>query len=332
MGDTTSNEGSSIQEFTELFGAVEAEIAQVVHGQQEAIRGLLIALFGGGHVLLEGAPGLGKTLLARTIARVLGCRFRRIQFTPDLMPADVTGGNIFNQKESRFEFVAGPVFTEVLLADEINRSPARTQAALLEAMADRQVTVDGISRALNRPFFTVATQNPVESEGTWALPEAQLDRFLMKILLFAPSREVEIGILESHLQGFDVTELEQVQIKQMLTAEELVQWQKRLRKIRASKPILSYTCDIVSRTREHRSIYLGASPRASISLLLSAQVLAAAEGRDFVVPDDIKELAPSVLRHRLILQPEAELEGGTVEDIIRELLHQTPIPAGADRK
>lgn len=306
---------------------MEAEIAKVVHGQPETIEGLLVALFCGGHVLLEGAPGLGKTLLARTVARVLGCHFRRIQFTPDLMPSDVTGGNIFNQKESRFEFVAGPVFTEVLLADEINRSPARTQAALLEAMADRQVTIDGISRPLARPFFTVATQNPVESEGTWALPEAQLDRFLLKLLMTPPPREVEVGILENYLQGFDAADLENTPIEQVMQAGELVGWQHRLRQIRASRPVLNYAVDLVARSREHKAIYLGASPRASIGLLLGAQVLAASEGRDFVIPDDIKSLAPGVLRHRLVLVPEAEMEGNTVEEVIRELLHQTPVPA-----
>lgn len=310
---------------------MEAEIGRVVHGQKDAIRGLLVALFCGGHVLLEGAPGLGKTLIARSVARVLGCRFRRIQFTPDLMPADVTGGNIFNQKESRFEFVPGPVFTEVLLADEINRSPARTQAALLEAMADRQVTVDGISRRLERPFFTVATQNPVESEGTWALPEAQLDRFLMKLLVHPPPREVEVEILENHLRGFDVTDLEQAGLETVIHGAELVQWQHTLRTVRAGRPVLNYAVDLVARSREHKAIYLGASPRASIGLLLGAQVVAAAEGRDFVVPDDIKELAPAVLRHRLVLVPEAEMEGNTVEEVIRDLLQATPVPAGAGR-
>lgn len=247
------------------------------------------------------------------------------------MPADVTGGNIFNQKESRFEFVPGPVFTEVLLADEVNRSPARTQAALLEAMADRQVTVDGISRRLERPFFTVATQNPVESEGTWALPEAQLDRFLMKLLVQPPPREVEVEILENHLRGFDVTDLEQAGLETVIHGAELVQWQHTLRTVRAGRPILNYAVDLVARSREHKAIYLGASPRASIGLLLGAQVVAAAEGRDFVVPDDIKELAPAVLRHRLVLVPEAEMEGNTVEEVIRDLLQATPVPAGAGR-
>ncbi len=310
---------------------MESEIGRVVHGQSDAIRHVLLALFCGGHVLLEGAPGMGKTLLARSLARVLGCRFRRIQFTPDLMPADVTGGNIFNQKESRFDFMPGPVFTEVLLADEINRSPARTQAALLEAMADRQVTIDGTSRTLNRPFFTIATQNPVESEGTWALPEAQLDRFMIKVQMSAPPRAVEMEILESHLRGFDSADLQAADIAPQMEAAEIVAWQKALRGVRASKPVLAYTCDLVARSREHRAIYLGASPRASIGLLLAAQALAAAEGRDFILPDDIKELAPPVLRHRLVLQPEAEMEGSTVEEVIRDLILQTPIPAGADR-
>jgi MoxR-like ATPase len=306
---------------------VEAEISKVVHGQPDVVRGLLVALFCGGHVLLEGAPGLGKTLLARTLARVLGCRFRRIQFTPDLMPADVTGGNIFNQQENRFEFVPGPVFTEVLLADEINRSPARTQAALLEAMADRQVTTDGTTRPLSRPFFTVATQNPIESEGTWPLPEAQLDRFLLKVLIKPPPREVEIAILESHLSGFDAAELHEVELEEVMHAPEIHSWQKALRMVRATRPILNYTCDLVGRSRAHRAIYLGASPRASIGLILAAQVLAASEGRDFVVPDDIKELAGPVLRHRLVLVPEAEMEGATVEEVVRDLIQSTPVPA-----
>jgi MoxR-like ATPase len=243
------------------------------------------------------------------------------------MPADVTGGNIFNQQENRFEFVPGPVFTEVLLADEINRSPARTQAALLEAMADRQVTTDGTTRPLSRPFFTVATQNPIESEGTWPLPEAQLDRFLLKVLIKPPPREVEIAILESHLSGFDAAELHEVELEEVMHAPEIHSWQKALRMVRATRPILNYTCDLVGRSRAHRAIYLGASPRASIGLILAAQVLAASEGRDFVVPDDIKELAGPVLRHRLVLVPEAEMEGATVEEVVRDLIQSTPVPA-----
>ena len=268
-----------------------------------------------------------STLLARSLAQVLGCDFRRIQFTPDLMPADVTGGNVFNQRDHRFEFVAGPVFTEILLADEINRAPARTQAALLEAMVDRQVTVDGVTRRLNRPFFTIATQNPVESEGTWPLPEAQLDRFLFKVLVPSPERQAEIKILESHLAGFDAAELEKQGLKAAIDAAELVATQDALRGVRVTRPVLEYITEVVGRTRGHASVYLGASPRASISLLLAGQVLAAAEGRSFVVPDDIKELAPAVLRHRLVLHPEAEIDGASVDDVVNEIVRETPVPA-----
>ncbi len=298
-----------------------------MHGQAGPARLVLVALFAGGHVLLEGAPGLGKTLLARTLAQALGCRFRRIQFTPDLMPADVTGGNVFDQKERRFDFVAGPVFTEVLLADEINRAPARTQAALLEAMADRQVTVDGVTRRLARPFFTIATQNPVESEGTWPLPEAQLDRFLFKVLVPTPSRAAELAILESHLGGFDAADLDRQDIVPIVSADELVRTQDALRAVRVTRPVLEYIADLVGRSRTHRAVYLGASPRASIALLLASQVVAAAEGRAFVVPDDVKELVPSVLRHRLVLHPEAEIDGASVDEVVAELVRETPVPA-----
>ena len=292
---------------------------------------MLVGLFAGGHVLLEGAPGLGKTLLARTLAQVLGCRFRRIQFTPDLMPADVTGGNIFNQVDHRFEFVPGPVFTEVLLADEINRAPARTQAALLEAMADRQVTVDGTTRRLARPFLTMATQNPVESEGTWPLPEAQLDRFLFKVLVPPPPKAVEVQILEAHLSGFDPANLEAANLVPVLDAAALVACQDAARRVRVERPVLDYIAELVGRSRAHRSVFLGGSPRASLALLQGAQVVAGAEGRDFVIPDDVKELAPAVFRHRLLLHPEAEIDGATTEEVVAELVRETPTPSAQKR-
>ncbi|MES2639079.1 MAG: MoxR family ATPase [Myxococcota bacterium] len=317
--------------FATRFPEVEAALGNVVHGQASAVRQVLVALFAGGHVLLEGAPGLGKTLLARTLAQVLGCRFRRIQFTPDLMPADVTGGNVFNQKEHRFDFVAGPVFTEVLLADEINRAPARTQAALLEAMGDRQVTIDGITRRLERPFFTIATQNPVESEGTWPLPDAQLDRFMLKVLVPTPPREAELAILTSHLAGFDSADLDRQGLVPLLDAAEIVATQDALRGVRVTRPVLEYITDLVGRTRAHGAVYLGASPRASVALLLGSQVLAAAEGRAFVLPDDIKELAPAVLRHRLVLHPEAEIDGASVDEVVADLIRETPVPASPGR-
>lgn len=320
-----------LADFAAIFGAVDAGVRRVVHGQPEAVRQVLVALFAGGHVLLEGAPGLGKTLLARTLSRTLGCRFRRIQFTPDLMPADVTGGNIFNQADHRFEFVAGPVFTEVLLADEINRAPARTQAALLEAMADRQVTIDGTTRRLARPFFTLATQNPVESEGTWPLPEAQLDRFMFKVLLPSPPKAVEIAILEAHLRGFDPAALDDADLPPVIDSASLVRWQDSIRRVRVEKPVVEYIAELVGRTRAHRSVYLGASPRASVALLSGAQVIAATEGRDFVIPDDVKELAPAVLRHRLLLHPEAEIDGATAEEVTAELVRETPTPSSQKR-
>ncbi len=300
---------------------------RVVHGQPEVVRLTLVALFAGGHVLLEGAPGLGKTLLARTIARTLGCRFQRIQFTPDLMPADVTGGNVYNQAEHRFVFVAGPVFSELLLADEVNRAPARTQAALLEAMADRQVTIDGTTRRLARPFFTMATQNPVESEGTWPLPEAQLDRFMVKVLVPSPPKSVEVAILNAHLAGFDPASLDEQVLPPVLDSAGLVRAQDAVRRVRVEPPVIDYIAELVGRTRAHRSVFLGASPRASVSLLLGAQVIAACEGRNFVIPDDVKELAPAVLRHRLLLHAEAEIDGATPEEVVAELLRDTPTPS-----
>ena len=312
--------------FSEKFGALRREIARVIIGQDELALGLLVGLFARGHVLIEGAPGLGKTLLARTLGTVVGCAFRRIQFTPDLMPSDVTGSNVFNQKSNAFEFVAGPIFAQILLGDEINRAPAKTQSALLEAMQERQVTVDGVTRTLAPPFFVVATQNPIESQGTYPLPEAQLDRFLFKLIVKYPDLEGEKNILRSHLQGFDAAELERIGLSTVVDPSIVVEMQRVIESVRVDEALLGYVTDLVRRTRENRAILVGASPRASIALMRSAQILAASEGRDFVVPDDVKGLAGAVLRHRLTLHPDAEIQGVTADDCIEGIFREAPAP------
>jgi MoxR-like ATPase len=313
-------------EFKATFDRIRGEVERALVGQTDLVEHALVALLARGHVLLEGAPGLGKTLLVRVLGQVLACDHRRIQFTPDLMPSDVTGGNVFSQPKGAFEFLQGPVFTQLLLGDEINRAPAKTQSALLEAMQERQVTVDGVTRPLPEPFLVMATQNPIESQGTYPLPEAQLDRFMFKLSVLAPSHEIESAILRNHLAGFDAQALERLNLARVITPAGLLEMQGFARRLRVDEGIVTYIADIVCRTRGHRSLFYGASPRASIALLHGAQARAASRGRDFVIPDDVKSLAPAVLRHRVGLQPDAEIEGMSTDDCVAEILRDVRVP------
>ena len=311
-------------EFAQTYDRLKQEMARVVVGQDELVDGVLVALIAGGHVLIEGAPGLGKTLVARALAVAAGSKFKRVQFTPDLMPSDVTGSSVFDRQSSAFTFIAGPVFAQILLADEINRAPAKTQSSLLEAMQDRQVTVDGTSHALPKPFTVLATQNPVESQGTYPLPEAQLDRFLMKLLVRHPSRDEELTIVRGHANGFDPAVL--AQLSPVVTPATILEMQAHAQAIRVDDAVIAYIVDLVRQTRDDRAIELGASPRASISLMKTAQVVAASQGRAFVTPDDVKPMAAPVLRHRLMLHPDAQLQGISPDDRIAEIVARVAVP------
>jgi MoxR-like ATPase len=312
------------QRFTQLYDGMKQQIAKVVVGQDELVDGVLVATLARGHVLVEGAPGLGKTLVARALAVVSGCVFKRIQFTPDLMPSDVTGSSVFDRQTSTFTFIQGPIFAQLLLADEINRAPAKTQSALLEAMQDRQVTVDGTSRPLPSPFVVVATQNPVESQGTYPLPEAQLDRFLVKLTVDDPPRDVEQTIVRRHADGFDPSDLSALQAA--VSPADIAEMQAHAQSVRCDDAIIAYIVDVVRRTRDDRAIELGASPRASIALMKTAQVFAASQGRAFVTPDDVKPMFAPVLRHRIMLHPDAQLQGVTPDDRILEIVRAAPVP------
>jgi len=310
--------------FRQTFERIQQEMARVVVGQQELVQGVLVAAIAKGHVLVEGAPGLGKTLVARTLAVVSGCAFKRIQFTPDLMPSDVTGSSVYSRDTGAFTFVPGPIFAQLLLADEINRAPAKTQSALLEAMQDCQVTVDGTSRPLPAPFVVVATQNPVESQGTYPLPEAQLDRFLFKLTVGDPPADVERTIVRHHAEGFDPTDLSG--LRAATAPQELVAMQQLAQRVRVDDAVVAYIVELVRRTRDDKAIELGASPRASIALLKAAQVIAASEGRGFVTPDDVKPMVAAVLRHRVMLHPDAQLQGVSADERIEDILRSVPVP------
>ncbi len=299
-------------------------IQKVIIGKDEIIDLALIAILTGGHLLLEDVPGTGKTTLAKTIAASLGCTFRRVQFTPDLLPSDVTGIYYYNQKHQEFEFRAGPIFAQILLADEINRATPRTQSSLLEAMQERQVTVDIETHQLQRPFLVLATQNPVELEGTFPLPEAQLDRFLMKIAIGYPSEEDENNILLRFERNDPLDTLEKV-----VDPEEIVAMQELVKQIRVEESVRNYIVNVCRATRNHEDIELGASPRATMALYRTCQSLAAIRDRDFVIPDDVKTMAPFVLTHRLMVNPQTRLRGRKPEDIIRDVVDTVPVPVEA---
>lgn len=305
---------------------IRREASKAVVGQEDPFTHVLIALLTGGHVLLEGVPGTAKTLMAKTLASLVQAEFKRIQFTPDLMPSDVLGTTVYELNTSQFRLRRGPVFTQVLLADEINRAPAKTQSSLLEAMEERQVTIEGERLALPDPFFVVATQNPVEYEGTYPLPEAQLDRFLFKILVDYAAPAVEMEVLRRYDQGFDARHLERANLQASVTPQTIARCRAEIEQIRVDDGILKYITDIAQESRRLPDLILGGSTRASISLLLTAKTWAAMQNRDFVVPDDVKFLVKPVYRHRIILRPEAEIEGLSPDSAIDRILARVEVP------
>jgi MoxR-like ATPase len=308
------------------FSRVRTEVGKAVVGQDAAVTGLMIALLAGGHVLLEGVPGVAKTLLVRTLSHTLKISTKRVQFTPDLMPGDVTGSLVYDAKTGEFEFREGPVFTNIMLADEINRTPPKTQSALLEAMEERQVSVDGATRKLPVPFMVAATMNPIEYEGTYTLPEAQLDRFLLKLVLDLPERANEIEVLTRHAAGFNPRDLAAAGVTPVLDAAQLALAQASVAKVGASADVISYAVDLARATRQSPSVKLGVSPRGSTALLAAAKAWAWLSGFDAITPDHIQAMVLPVLRHRIQLRPEAELEGVTPDAILRSILQQVQVP------
>lgn len=317
---------TGVRSLGEKTEELRSELAKAVVGQEDAVDALLFALFAGGHVLLEGVPGLAKTLLVRSLAQVIDGTYRRVQFTPDLMPSDITGTLVFDPKTAEFHMRKGPVFANVLLADEINRTPPKTQAALLEAMEEGQVTISGEHLPLPDPFLVAATQNPVEYEGTYPLPEAQLDRFLFKVVLAYPRESDEASVLENSLQRIGLSSAAAPQLEARITTGEVRAYRRLVAQITVSEPVLRYALRIVRSTREHPRVYLGASPRGGVMLVRAAQAVAATEGRTFVVPDDIQRIAGPVLGHRLLLHPESEIEGVDAAQVVDEILQQIEVP------
>ena len=303
---------------------LKQEIGKVIVGQEQMVELLLAAVLADGHVLIEGVPGVAKTLTAKLLSKSISVGFSRIQFTPDMMPSDVIGTTIFNPKDSTFQFNKGPIFSNIVLIDEINRAPAKTQAALFEVMEERQITVDGHSYQLSIPFMVVATQNPIEQEGTYHLPEAQLDRFLFKINVSYPTAEQEFRIVLQHHQQ-NLNEMIS-QVSTVLSSTQVTELRKQVRSIHVEEKLINFITAIVANTRNHKSIYLGASPRASIGILNGAKALASMRGRDFVTPDDIIYVIPPVLRHRIVLTPEKEMEGASTDDVIQQIVASIEVP------
>lgn len=310
----------------QLYQRIRHEVAKVYVGQDELVQATLVSLFSGGHVLIESVPGLGKTLFVRTLAQTLGCKFGRIQFTADLMPSDITGAPIFNMKTQEFAFRPGPVFTQLLLADEINRSPAKTHAALLEIMQERRVTVERTTHQLEPPFLVMATQNPIESEGTYNLPEAQLDRFMFKVLVDYPTAAEEARVLKEHSQQVAVEKRLDTEVATVTNPKQIVEATALCGSVLVADELVEYINNIVRQTRAWPQFHLGASPRAGIALMQGARTLAAFSGRDFAIPDDVSEIALPALRHRVVLTAEAEVEGHQVDQALRELIRTVEVP------
>ncbi|MCB2378226.1 MoxR family ATPase [Hymenobacter sp. BT635] len=322
--DTAFAPRTDLSHLSQHAEAIRRELSKIIVGQQALAELLLTAILADGHVLLEGVPGVAKTLTAKLLARTLSVPFSRLQFTPDLMPSDVLGTAVFLPNKSEFEFRPGPIFASIVLIDEINRAPAKTQSALFEVMEERQITQNGTRYAMADPFVVLATQNPIEQEGTYRLPEAQLDRFLFKLHVGYPTLEEEVTILQGHHAGLGSAALESVQA--VLSAETLRELRQQVRRQHVEPHLLDYIARLVGQTRAHKGLYLGASPRASLALLNGAKALAALRGRDFVTPEDVQYLAPHVLRHRILLTPEREMEGQTPDDIVQQIMQQIEVP------
>jgi len=315
-----------LEKIQNALETVREQMTQVIQGQQGPIEQILTCFLAGGHVILEGVPGLGKTLLARTLARLVDADYRRIQFTPDLLPSDIVGTNVFNMQTSKFALRRGPIFTEILLADEINRTPPKSQAALLEAMEERQVTIEGVTRPLPELFFVMATQNPIEYEGTYPLPETQLDRFMMKITVDYPEPQAELAVIRSYAEGKDLHDLDSLIPAGVVSKENVLKIRQVIIRVVVKDEILEYIRTIVAETRDPVYVQLGASPRAAVAVLKASRALAALRGAEFVTPDEVKDVVTPVLRHRVILQPEALIDGLTSDYFLQGVLQRIPVP------